>query len=52
MGEWKTDFEGEVEGRPVMGKVYESEDDQDGFALLKWRAVWYLSSEPSQTEPD
>ena len=29
MGEWKTVFEGEVEGRLVMVKVYESEDAAD-----------------------
>ena len=28
MGEWKTVFGGEVEGRPVMVKVYDSEDDE------------------------
>ncbi|MFC4171250.1 hypothetical protein ACFOYU_04120 [Microvirga sp. GCM10011540] len=30
MGEWKTLFEDEVEGRWVTLKVYESEDDEDG----------------------
>jgi hypothetical protein len=29
MGEWKIIFEGEVEGRLVMVKVYESEDSED-----------------------
>jgi hypothetical protein len=29
MGEWKIVFEGEVEGRLVMVKVYESENDED-----------------------
>jgi hypothetical protein len=28
MGEWKTVFDGEVEGRPVVVKVYDSEDDE------------------------
>jgi spore germination protein GerM len=39
MGQWKTVFEGEVEGRPVMVKVYESEDDQDGAADPAVRVV-------------
>ena len=30
MGEWKTVYEDEVEGRWVTLKVYESEDDEDG----------------------
>ena len=30
MGEWKTVYEDEVEGRWVILKVYESEDDEDG----------------------
>jgi hypothetical protein len=30
MGEWKTVYEDEVEGRWVTVKVYESEDDVDG----------------------
>jgi hypothetical protein len=29
MGEWKITFEGQVEGRLVVVKVYESEDDED-----------------------
>jgi hypothetical protein len=29
MGEWKTVFDGEIEGRPVTVKVYESEVDED-----------------------
>ncbi len=29
MGEWKITFEGQVEGRLVVVKVYKSEDDED-----------------------
>ena len=39
MGEWKTVFGGEVEGRPVMVKVYDSEDDEteDGESAVSSR---------------
>jgi hypothetical protein len=37
MGEWKAVYEGEVEGRPVTVKVYESEDaeDEDGDIAVR-----------------
>jgi hypothetical protein len=41
MGEWKAVFDGEVEGRPVMVKVYDSEDDEteDGEPAVRVTTV-------------
>ena len=41
MGEWKTVFDGEVEGRPVMVKIYDSEDDEseDGEPAVRVTTV-------------
>lgn len=39
MGEWKTVFEDEVEGRLVIVRVYENEHDEDGDDGLPMRVV-------------
>jgi hypothetical protein len=39
MGEWKTVYEEEVEGRPVAIKVYESEDVEDEDEGIAVRVV-------------
>ncbi len=41
MGEWKAVFDGEVEGRPVVVKVYDSEDDEteDGEPAVRVTTV-------------
>jgi hypothetical protein len=39
MGEWKTVYEDEVEGRPVAIKVYESEDAEDEDEGIAVRVV-------------
>jgi hypothetical protein len=33
MGEWKTVFDGEVEGRSVMVKIYDSEDRESAVRI-------------------
>jgi hypothetical protein len=39
MGEWKTIYEDEVEGRWVTVKVYESEDDEDEDPVVRVTAA-------------
>jgi hypothetical protein len=38
MGEWKTVYEDEVEGRWVTLKAYETEDDEDGGMTVRLSA--------------